>query len=98
MLTKDEVKYIAHLARLKLTETEIEKFTGQLQGVLKYMDILNEVDTENVEETSQVTGLFNVKRKDEVTNQEYVDEVPEFLKSSPCSIERRQIKVQGVFE
>ncbi|KKP38676.1 MAG: aspartyl/glutamyl-tRNA(Asn/Gln) amidotransferase subunit C, aspartyl-tRNA(Asn)/glutamyl-tRNA (Gln) amidotransferase subunit C [Candidatus Peregrinibacteria bacterium GW2011_GWF2_33_10] len=98
MLTKEEVKHIANLARLQLTEIEIEKFTTQLQGFLKYIDILNEIKTDNVKETSQVTGLINVTREDNVTSKEYSDEVPSFLKSSPFPIERRQVKVPGVFE
>lgn len=97
MLTKEEVEHIAKLARLHLTENEIEKFTTQLQNVLGYVDILNEVDTSDTKETSQVTGLQNVLRHDEVLNKIYENEAPQSLKSSPFPIERRQIKVPGVF-
>jgi len=65
-LTKEEVKHIAKLAKLKLTEEEVEKFQQQLSEVLEYMKVLNEVETGGVEPTAQVTGLENVFREDEV--------------------------------
>ncbi|MDF2378875.1 MAG: Asp-tRNA(Asn)/Glu-tRNA(Gln) amidotransferase subunit GatC [Candidatus Gracilibacteria bacterium] len=65
-LTKDEVRHVAKLARLNLTDEEIERFTGQLTGIFESLDKLAEVDTEGVEETSQVTGLKNVAREDVV--------------------------------
>ena len=65
-LSRDQVKHIAKLARLSLTEEEVEKFQRQLSEVLEYMEVLNEVETEGVEPTAQVTGLENVFREDEV--------------------------------
>ncbi|MDH5174007.1 MAG: Asp-tRNA(Asn)/Glu-tRNA(Gln) amidotransferase subunit GatC, partial [Elusimicrobiota bacterium] len=52
MITKNEVEYVARLARLKLTEEEKEKYTKQLGDILKYIDKLNELNTEKVEPTS----------------------------------------------
>lgn len=66
-LTKEEVKHIAKLAKLKLTEEEVEKFQQQLSEVLEYMKVLNEVETGGVEPTAQVTDLENVFREDEVS-------------------------------
>lgn len=65
-LTKEDVQKIAHLARLKLSDEEVERFSGQLTDILDYVDVLKELDTEGVEESSQVTGLSNVTRKDEI--------------------------------
>jgi aspartyl-tRNA(Asn)/glutamyl-tRNA(Gln) amidotransferase subunit C len=65
-LTKDDVKHVAKLARLTLTDEEIEKFTGQLEAIFVHLDKLAEVDTEGVEETAQVNGLENVMREDVV--------------------------------
>jgi aspartyl-tRNA(Asn)/glutamyl-tRNA(Gln) amidotransferase subunit C len=65
-LSTQEVEHIATLARLKLTEAEKEKYGGQLSGILDYMDKLSTVDTADIEPTSQVTGLTNVARGDEV--------------------------------
>lgn len=63
-LTKEEVKHVAKLANLTLTEAEIEKFQKQLSAVLGYVEILSQVQTAGVEPTSQVTGLENVLRED----------------------------------
>ena len=60
MITEKEVRHVAKLARIALTDEEVKKFTSQLSKVLGYMEILNEVDTSKVLETSQVTGLKNV--------------------------------------
>jgi len=65
-LTIDDVKHVAKLSRLGLTDEEITKYSEQLSSVLDYISKLNEVDTDKVESTSQVTGLKNVLRKDEV--------------------------------
>ena len=66
VLTKKEVEHIALLARLGLTDAEIEKFSGQLSSILEYVEQLKEVDTEGVEPTAQVTGLENVLRPDDM--------------------------------
>src|SRR6185503_1670904 len=66
MLTKDEVKKIAILARIELTEAEVEKFQKELSTVLEYVEDLKKVSTDGVEEVSQVTGLVNIQREDKV--------------------------------
>jgi len=65
-LSEAEVEHIAKLARLKLSKEEIGKFCSQLSEVLDYVNVLNEVETKDVEPTAQVTGLENVFREDEV--------------------------------
>ena len=65
-LTKADVAHVAKLANLALTNTELEKFLTQLNEVVNYISELSEVDTENVEPTSQTTGLANVTREDSV--------------------------------
>ncbi len=64
ILTADEVKHVADLAKLNLTDEELVKFQGQLSAILDYVKQLQQVDTKGVEETSQVTGLGNVLRDD----------------------------------
>lgn len=66
MLTKDEVKHIAKLARLGLGEEEIEKFQKDLSTILDYIEKLKKVDISKVEPTSHSVLLENIKRKDEV--------------------------------
>lgn len=63
-LTPDQVRRIAKLARLQLTDGEVEKFAKELTSILQYVDMLQEVDTKNVEATAQVTGQRNVLRED----------------------------------
>ena len=66
-LTEEEVRHIAKLAGLTLTDAEVKKFQSQLNEILSYVGQLKEVKTENVEPTSQVTGLENVFREDKPT-------------------------------
>jgi aspartyl-tRNA(Asn)/glutamyl-tRNA(Gln) amidotransferase subunit C len=65
MLTADEVRHVAMLARLGLTEEEVEKFRVQLLDVLAYIDILKKVDTSAIEPTAQILTHVNVARPDE---------------------------------
>ena len=64
MITSDQVKHIAKLARLGIKDADVEKFASQLSSIFGYIEQLNEVDVENVLPTSQVTGLENVMRED----------------------------------
>jgi aspartyl-tRNA(Asn)/glutamyl-tRNA(Gln) amidotransferase subunit C len=64
MLTLEEVKKIAFLARIELSEAEVEKFQKDLSRVLEYVEELKAVNVEGLEEVSQVTGLVNVQRED----------------------------------
>lgn len=65
---KIDVKKVAKLANLTLTPEEETKFEKQLSDILQYVEKLNEVDVKNVEPTSQVTGLENVTRNDNFTD------------------------------
>ena len=65
-LTTEQVRHIAKLARLRLTDMELEKFPRELTSILQYVDMLKEVDTSGVEPTAQVTGQTNVFREDEI--------------------------------
>ena len=53
-ITEDEVRYVADLANLKLTEDEVRKFQADLDEILVHMDRLKEIDTSQVEPMSQV--------------------------------------------
>ncbi|MEA1963934.1 MAG: Asp-tRNA(Asn)/Glu-tRNA(Gln) amidotransferase subunit GatC [Candidatus Aerophobetes bacterium] len=64
-IDKEQTRYIAHLARLKLSEEEEEKFTKQLSDILAYVDKLKEVNTKNTPPTSHVLFFNNVFREDE---------------------------------
>jgi len=61
-----KIAYVAHLARMELSEAELVKMAAQLQDILAYVAKLNELDVANVEPTAHATPLTNVLRKDEV--------------------------------
>jgi len=61
---REEVRYIAHLSRLKLADEEEEKFARQLGEILAYVDKLRELDTRDVLPTSHVLPIKNVFRED----------------------------------
>ncbi|QXE02407.1 aspartyl/glutamyl-tRNA(Asn/Gln) amidotransferase subunit C [Terribacillus aidingensis] len=64
-ITKEQVLHVAHLARLAITDEEAEKMTKELDAIIGYAELLNELDTDNVEPTTHVLDLKNVMREDE---------------------------------
>ncbi|MFC4388963.1 Asp-tRNA(Asn)/Glu-tRNA(Gln) amidotransferase subunit GatC [Gracilibacillus marinus] len=64
-ITKEQVKHVANLARLAITDEEVERMTKQLADIINYAELLNELDTDGVEPTTHVLDLKNVMRKDE---------------------------------
>ena len=91
---KINVPHIAKLANLPLTEEEIKQFGPQLESTLAYIDQLNEVDTKNIEPTSQVTGLENVLREDEAED----SLSQKAVLSNAKVIHNGFIQVKGIFE
>ena len=65
-LNREEVWHIARLARLGLTEAEVDKFGEQLSDILENFETLQQVDTSDIPPTSQSITLQNVVREDEV--------------------------------
>ena len=65
-LSREEVKHIALLARLGLTDADVEKFREQLSNILENFEVLKQVDTTGVPPTSHPVALTNVLRDDEV--------------------------------
>ncbi|MBI4226168.1 Asp-tRNA(Asn)/Glu-tRNA(Gln) amidotransferase subunit GatC [Candidatus Roizmanbacteria bacterium] len=64
ILTEDEIKHIARLANLPLTQEEINKFQEQLSEVVDYINKLNKINTDKVEPIAQLTDLVKVYKKD----------------------------------
>ena len=95
-LSNEEVKKIAHLARLELTDDEIETYGGQLSAILDYVGQLKEVDVTGVAPTAQVGGLTNVAR-DDVAEPWPADEVEAALGQAPAR-EGRFVKVKRVIQ
>jgi aspartyl-tRNA(Asn)/glutamyl-tRNA(Gln) amidotransferase subunit C len=65
MIDREQVLHVARLARLELTEHEVEVMATELSGILDHVDRISELDLEGVEGTSHVVALENVVRPDE---------------------------------
>jgi len=63
-ITRKDVEHVAHLARLNLSEDELQTMTGQLDNILSYVDKLEELDTSDVLPTSHVFSVTNAFRED----------------------------------
>ena len=95
MLTKDDVQKVAQLARIELSEEEVAKFQTQMSDILSYVEQLQQVNTEGVDVTAQVTGLENVSRQDDINACEE-DIRKEALNEAP-ELTANLIKVKSVF-
>lgn len=95
-LTKKDIKHIANLARLELTEKELKLYGSQLSDILSYINQLQEVDTTDIEPTAQVTGLENVFREDKVEDWDN-GEREKALGQAP-ELKDGQVKVKRVLE
>jgi aspartyl-tRNA(Asn)/glutamyl-tRNA(Gln) amidotransferase subunit C len=67
-LSREEVAHVAELAKLGLTEEELEEFRQQLSSILDYAQMLTELDTDDISPTAQVIALENVMREDQVAS------------------------------
>lgn len=72
-LTPDEVKKIAHLARLNLTENDIALYTPQLSGILNFIEHMNQVDTSKVEPLAHPLDISQRLRPDQVSEPDLRD-------------------------
>ncbi|MCM3666580.1 Asp-tRNA(Asn)/Glu-tRNA(Gln) amidotransferase subunit GatC [Mesobacillus subterraneus] len=93
-ISEDQVKHVAHLARLAITEEEAEMLTNQLDKIITFAEQLNELDTDNVEPTAHVLEIKNVMREDRAQQGLPREEV---LKNAP-EHQDGQIKVPGIME
>lgn len=75
MISTDDVKHVAKLARLELTEEETEKYSKQLGDILKYVEQMNEVDTTGIEPMPHAIPVYNVMREDEVKYEQTKEEL-----------------------
>jgi aspartyl-tRNA(Asn)/glutamyl-tRNA(Gln) amidotransferase subunit C len=93
-ISKEQVKHVAHLARLAITEEEAEIFTQQLDSIIMFAEQLNELDTEGVEPTSHVLNIKNILREDKAAAGHPREEV---LKNAPDH-QDGQFKVPSILE
>jgi len=93
-LSYEQVRHIAWLARLGLSEEEVEKFSLQLSNILENVEILQQVDTANVPSATHTISLQNIFRKDDVAESYSQSEV---LSNAPKQAEKC-FKVQAILE
>ncbi|MEM8720551.1 MAG: Asp-tRNA(Asn)/Glu-tRNA(Gln) amidotransferase subunit GatC [Cyanobacteria bacterium P01_G01_bin.39] len=75
MIEREEVRKVANLARLNLTEAEEVEFTTQLNGILEYFDQLSELDTADVPPTTRAIETSNITRADQLTPFPYKEDL-----------------------
>jgi aspartyl-tRNA(Asn)/glutamyl-tRNA(Gln) amidotransferase subunit C len=64
MIERDQILHVAKLARLRLSDEEVERMAGELSKILEHVETMNELDLDGVEPTSHVVDLTNVLRED----------------------------------
>jgi aspartyl-tRNA(Asn)/glutamyl-tRNA(Gln) amidotransferase subunit C len=90
-LTRDDVLHLAQLARISLSDDEVDEFSDELSAILQYVEQLSSVDVDGLKPTNQVTGLANVMRDDTVEEYGYTPQ--DLLKNVP-HVQNDQIKVR----
>lgn len=96
MITSNQVKHIAKLARLKFSNKQFKQYQQQLAEVLGYVDQLQKVNTKNIEPCSGGTQLKNVFRQDKKKKTE-PEIIKKILENTPL-LEKGLIKVKAVFD
>ena len=94
-ISPEEVKRIAALARLGVTNTEVAKATKDLGNVLEHFSEIQTIDTKNVPTSDDVTGLNNITRED-VADPNNLCHAEELLKNAP-ETKDKHFKVKAVF-
>ncbi len=93
-LSEDEVRYVAKLARVALTDAEVEKMRDELSGILGHFEVLQRLDTEHVPPTAQVLNLQNRFEPDAARPSAPVEDI---LKNAPL-VEDDYFRVKAVLE
>lgn len=97
-ISKATVEHIADLAKLKLSDKEVEKYQEDLSAIVNYVEKLKKSDLHNYLATSQISGLYNVYREDKVSELSDKEKL-ELLKTSPhYSEDDKQIKVKRILK
>ena len=95
-VTSEEVKKVAQLGRLGLTDPEIQRATEQLSGILEHFSEIQKIKTKGVPTSDDVTGLKNVTREDKAQPEALCD-TKELLDRAP-ETKDGQLKVKAVFD
>jgi aspartyl-tRNA(Asn)/glutamyl-tRNA(Gln) amidotransferase subunit C len=90
-LSRDDVLHLAQLARISLSNDEVDEFSEELSAILQYVEQLSSVDVSGLKPTNQVTGLTNVMREDVVKDYGYTPQ--DLLKNVP-KVQDNQLRVK----
>ncbi len=90
-LSRDDILKLAHLARLELSESEIDEYASELSEILQYVTMLSSVEVDDLTPTHQVSGLINITRQDETIDYGY--DPSDLLENLPAK-QDNQIKVK----
>jgi aspartyl-tRNA(Asn)/glutamyl-tRNA(Gln) amidotransferase subunit C len=90
------VRDVAHLARIRLTDDEVSEYQGQMDEILKYVEQLNQIDVEGIEPTAHAEDVFNVIREDKAISTHQLSQEAA-LRNAPESA-HDQIKMPKVVE
>jgi len=93
-ISKEDVQKVATLARIQFKEADLDRFSIQLDAIVKYVEQLNELNTEKVEPTAHALPVHNVMREDKVTHSKPSEQV---FKNAPQH-EEHFFKVPQVIE
>ena len=93
-LSEDEVRHVAALARVAMTDDEVELMRSQLSNILEHVSVLNEVDTDGVEPTGHSVDVVSVMRDDDTGESSPREDV---LANAPSS-QDDFIRVKAVLE
>lgn len=93
MISKEEILKISKLAKLNLTDSEIEELQNDMASVLGYIDQLKEVDIDGVDPMSHAVDIKNQLKEDKIMETDSTDIIKEFPEK-----EERLLKVKSVFK
>ena len=97
MISKKEVKHLAKLARIGLTEREVEKMQKEIASILDYFEKLKEIDITGIEPTSHAVVLKNVMRGDEKRKTTDQEEKTKLLSAAP-ETKDNYLKVKAILD
>jgi len=95
-MKRDDIEHLARLARIRLTEDEIEKLPNELSSVVSYVSEISEITGDSELEEPQTGARFNIFRKDEVTNQP--DEYTKDIIAEMPSTDGRYLSVKKILQ
>jgi aspartyl-tRNA(Asn)/glutamyl-tRNA(Gln) amidotransferase subunit C len=93
-ITTEEIRHLALLTRINMTEEEVDIMRGQMSDILNSIQVLNQVDTEGVEPTAHSSGVDSVLREDESRPSIPIEDA---LSNAP-NVQDGFIRVRAVFE